>query len=109
MSNEGNTVLGILAGTAIGAVLGILFAPDKGTNTRKKIADQAVATQESLTESAMEIKDRVSDSLINGKETLETRVESLVSDASYKTEDVISSLENQLKALKAKNRQLQKS
>ena len=109
MSNEGNTVLGILAGTAIGAVLGILYAPDKGTNTRKKIADQAAVTQESLTESALDMKDRLNHSLANQKDTLETRVEALVSDASYKTEDVISSLEQQLKVLKTKNRKLQKS
>ena len=34
----GKAVLGILAGTAIGAGLGILFAPDSGCNTRKKIS-----------------------------------------------------------------------
>lgn len=34
----GKAVLGILAGTAIGAGLGILFAPDSGSNTRKKIS-----------------------------------------------------------------------
>lgn len=33
-----NVVLGIIAGAAVGAVIGVLFAPDKGENTRKKIA-----------------------------------------------------------------------
>tara|TARA_R110002167_G_scaffold33327_11_gene107084 strand:+ start:710 stop:1039 length:330 start_codon:yes stop_codon:yes gene_type:complete len=109
MSNEGNTVLGILAGTAIGAALGILFAPDKGVNTRRKIADQAAATQNAITENAVDLKDRVVSTMAHQKDTLDNRVESLVSDVSYKTEDVITSLEKQLKILKAKNRELQKS
>lgn len=36
--SSGKTVLGLLAGVAAGATLGILFAPDKGTETRKKIS-----------------------------------------------------------------------
>ena len=36
--NSGKIVLGALAGLAAGAVLGILLAPDKGSETRKKIA-----------------------------------------------------------------------
>jgi gas vesicle protein len=35
---SGKLVLGILAGVAVGAIAGILFAPDKGSKTRKKIA-----------------------------------------------------------------------
>ncbi len=34
---RGNILLGILGGVAVGALLGILLAPDKGENTRKKI------------------------------------------------------------------------
>ena len=32
---KSNVVLGVLAGAAIGALLGILYAPDKGSKTRK--------------------------------------------------------------------------
>ena len=48
MSNSSNTFLGILAGTVIGATLGVLFAPDKGENTRRRIAEEAKATQDKL-------------------------------------------------------------
>jgi len=36
--NSGKVLLGVLAGVAVGATLGILFAPDKGSSTRKKIS-----------------------------------------------------------------------
>ncbi|MFA6128578.1 MAG: YtxH domain-containing protein [Bacteroidales bacterium] len=39
--SAGKVLLGVLAGVAVGAALGILLAPDKGTVTRKKIAKKS--------------------------------------------------------------------
>ena len=40
-SNTGNTLLALLTGAAIGAGIGILYAPEKGDVTRKKIQKNA--------------------------------------------------------------------
>ncbi|VXC06626.1 Gas vesicle protein [Flavobacterium sp. 9AF] len=43
-----NAILGVMAGLAAGAVLGVLFAPDKGSNTRKKIGKKANDLKDNL-------------------------------------------------------------
>jgi uncharacterized protein YjbJ (UPF0337 family) len=49
-SNNNNLFLTFLAGAAAGAVLGLLYAPDKGSETRKKVMDQANRLAEDLQE-----------------------------------------------------------
>jgi gas vesicle protein len=38
MSKKGNTLITFLAGAAVGAILGVLYAPDKGSVTREKLS-----------------------------------------------------------------------
>jgi gas vesicle protein len=39
--NSGKLVLGVLGGLAAGALMGVLFAPEKGSKTRRKIMNKA--------------------------------------------------------------------
>ena len=41
MKNSGKILIALSTGVALGAVLGILFAPAKGSETRQKISDTA--------------------------------------------------------------------
>ena len=56
-----NTILGLLAGVAVGATLGILLAPDKGEKTRKKIISKSKETKDKLKEGFDDFLDTVSE------------------------------------------------
>ena len=38
--SSGKVAVGVLAGLAVGAIAGILFAPEKGSKTRKNLVDK---------------------------------------------------------------------
>lgn len=57
----GNVLLGALAGVAVGAILGILFAPAKGTVTRRRISKKGTDYADGLKEQFNEYVDNVSE------------------------------------------------
>lgn len=61
--DTGKVVLGALAGLATGAILGILFAPDKGSNTRKKIVDKSKDAADDLKDKYNDIIDMMASKL----------------------------------------------
>ena len=66
--SSGKVVLGILAGLAAGTVLGILFAPEKGSDTRKKISKKGKDLTDSLKDKFNEFLDSVSEKFEEVKE-----------------------------------------
>lgn len=55
-----NLAVGILGGLAVGTVLGILFAPAKGSETRKKIADKGTDLKDKVVETTGKFSDKIS-------------------------------------------------
>ena len=66
--STGKVVLGVLVGLAAGAALGILFAPDKGSETRKKIAKKGEDLVDELKEKFGEFVDSVTEKVESKKE-----------------------------------------
>jgi gas vesicle protein len=69
--SSGKVVLGVLAGVAVGVSLGVLFAPDKGWNTRKRISKNGEYLVEDLKEKFDEFIDSVSTKVDEAKEEVE--------------------------------------
>jgi gas vesicle protein len=63
--STGKTMLGVLAGFAAGALVGVLLAPEKGSETRKKIAKMGEDYAGDLTDKFNELRDTINEKLGN--------------------------------------------
>jgi len=86
MSKKGsNALMAFLAGAAAGAILGILYAPDKGTNTREKLSFQLDKYKKILEEFLADV--------VAGKET------TLTSEAKSQSQKVVSEAQDKAQRL----------
>ncbi|HEX2936046.1 MAG TPA: YtxH domain-containing protein [Bacteroidales bacterium] len=88
--STGKLVAGVLAGVAVGAAVGVLFAPDKGTNTRRRISKKG----EDLIEGVRDKLNQYLDSIKKQIEVIEEEAENLYSAGTSEAEELKREFEN---------------
>ena len=107
-NDTGAVLLALLTGAAIGAGAGILYAPDKGSKTRKKIKKNVRDAKQDISLRVQRASEELNHSAKERKQLFEQQLEESISNMSYKAEDIIETLERKLAELKARNAQLHK-
>ncbi|MAN58285.1 MAG: hypothetical protein CMC08_00435 [Flavobacteriaceae bacterium] len=107
-SNTGQTLLALLTGAAIGAGIGILYAPDKGSRTREQLSKEADKARKRLNQQVKETGSTLSEKAKQARLSFEEKLEETLSSASYKADDILLAMEDKLEALRMQNAKLQK-
>lgn len=101
MGKTGSTLVAILAGAAVGAVAGVLLAPEQGEKTRKRISKGLIDGKDDISCKLEDLKKQVKSLVSSKSNTLENTIDSFVNKAENKSEDVIAALEKKLSELKS--------
>lgn len=96
-----NVVLGILAGAAVGALLGVLYAPDKGTNTRKKLRSKGVDVVEDLKAKAHNLSEKANELTLKASRLMD-KVHASVDHAKVEANDLADSAKRKFSEFKQK-------
>lgn len=107
-NGTGSVLLALLTGAAIGAGIGLLYAPERGEDTRRKLRDGALKTRDDLNARIAKATEEFNKSADAKKADFDRKLDETLSNMSYKADDIIATLENKLAELRKKNAQLQK-
>jgi len=99
MAGKTGTLVAVLAGAAIGAGIGILFAPDQGSNTRRKIKQGYGTKKDELKDKITELTEQLKNKLGSAKGE-GYNFDHLVANVESEKNDIINTLERKLEELR---------